>query len=140
MTREHAAIQHKPVVFVVWMKNRRKVKSRGQKSIMWGKCRGNIIMEYTERLGARYEKLSEEAEGLEEWKKYGEEFRGIAEVLYGKMSGKGSSSGDRNQVWWTEEVAKAVGEKKVCNWIGGGRQMQGCCTSMGRRVKQQGEL
>ena len=52
----------------------------------------------------------EEVEGLEEWKKCGEAFRGIAEVLCGRTSGKGASSRDRNQVWWMEEVAKAVGE------------------------------
>ena len=62
---------------------------------------------------ARYDQLNEEVEGLqEEWKKYGEAFRGIAEVLCGRTSGKGASSRDRNQVWWTEEVAKAFGEKK----------------------------
>ena len=51
---------------------------------------------------------------------------------------------DINQGWWTEEVAKAVGEKEA--WkrrenikIGGGSGMQGCCTCLGRR-KQQGEL
>ena len=44
--------------------------------------------------------------------KYGEAFRGIAGVLCGRTSGKGASSSDRNLVWWTEEVAKAVGEKE----------------------------
>ena len=62
---------------------------------------------------ARYEQLREEAEGLkEEWKKYGEVFRGIAEVLCGKTSGKVGSSRDTNQVWWMEVVEKAVGKKE----------------------------
>ena len=33
--------------------------------------------------------------------------------MCGRTSGKGASARDRNQVWWTEEVAKAVGEKEV---------------------------
>ena len=92
--------QHKLVVFVVWMKKRREVKSRGRKIIRWGECRGNVVIEYRERMRARYEQLSEGAEGLEEeWKKYREVFIGIAEVLCGRMSGKDASSKDRNQVW-----------------------------------------
>ena len=67
---EHATTQHKSVVFVVWMEKRREVKSRGRKIIRWGKWRGNVIVEYKERLRVRYEQLSEEVEGLEEeWKK-----------------------------------------------------------------------
>ena len=123
---EHVTTQHKLVVFVVWMKKRREVKSRGWKSIGWGKWRRNVVIEYKERMRARNEKLSEEAEGLEEWKKYGEAFRGIIAVLCGRTSGKGASSRDRNQVWWTEEVAEAVGEKEVWKRIeknkDGGRQ------------------
>ena len=47
-----------------------------------------------------YEQFGEETEGLdeEEWKKYREAFRGIAEVLCGRTLGKGASSRDRNQV------------------------------------------
>ena len=49
---------------------------------------------------ASSEQLREEAGGLEEeWKKYGEAIRGIAEVLCGRTSGKGALSRDRNQVW-----------------------------------------
>ena len=50
----------------------------------------------------------------EEWKKYGEVFRGIAEVLCGRTSGKVGSSRDTNQVWWMEEVVKAVGKEESC--------------------------
>ena len=63
---EHVTTQHKPVVLVVWMEKRRKVKSRGRKIIRFGKCRGNVLIEDKERLRARYEQLSEEVEGLEE--------------------------------------------------------------------------
>ena len=41
---EHVTMQHKPVVFVVQMKKRREVKSRGLKIIRWGKCQGNIVI------------------------------------------------------------------------------------------------
>ena len=40
--------------------------SRGRKILRWGKWRGNVVIEYKERLRTRYEQLSEEAEGLEE--------------------------------------------------------------------------
>ena len=66
---EHVTTQHKPVVFVLWMEKRREVKSRGEKIIRWGKCRGTVAVEYKERLRAKYEQLNEESEGLEEeWK------------------------------------------------------------------------
>ena len=36
----------------------------------------------------------------------------MAEELCGRTSGKGGTPRSRNQGWWTEEVAKAVGEKR----------------------------
>ena len=36
----------------------------------------------------------------------------MAEELCGRTSGKGGTQRSRNQGWWTEEVAKAVGEKR----------------------------
>ena len=36
----------------------------------------------------------------------------MAEELCGTTSGKGGTPRSRNQGWWTEEVAKAVGEKR----------------------------
>ena len=59
----------------------------------------------------RYEQLNETAEGLEEWKNYGEEFREIAVVLFGRTSGKRASSRERDR--WMEKVVKAVGEKNL---------------------------
>jgi len=60
--------------------------------------------------------MSNLAEKQKVWKKYGEAFRGIEDVLYGRTSGEGASLRDRNRAWWTEEVAKAVGEwKEVWN-------------------------
>ena len=37
---------------------------------------------------------------------------GVAEELCGRTSGKGGTPRSINQGWWTEEVAKAVGEKR----------------------------
>ena len=105
-------LQPSTSLWYLWYGWRKRGRLRGWKIIRWGKCWGNMLMEeYGVR--ERYEQLSKEAEGLEEeCKKYGEAFRGIAEVLCGRTSGKGASSRDRNQVRWTEEVVKAVGEKK----------------------------
>ena len=36
----------------------------------------------------------------------------MAEELCGSTSGKGGTAISRNHEWWTEEVAKAVGEKR----------------------------
>ena len=36
----------------------------------------------------------------------------LAEELCGRTSGTGGTPRSRNQGWWTEEVAKAVGEKR----------------------------
>ena len=47
-----------------------------------------------------------------EWRQYKDAFVGVAEELCGRMSGKGGTPRSRNQGWWTEEVAKAVGEKR----------------------------
>ena len=46
------------------------------------------------------------------WRQYKDAFVGVAEELCGRTSGKGGTSRIRNQAWWTEEVAKAVGEKR----------------------------
>ena len=46
------------------------------------------------------------------WRQYKDGFVGVAEELCGRTSGKGGTPRSRNQGWWTEEVAKAVGEKR----------------------------
>ena len=45
------------------------------------------------------------------WRQYKDAFVEVAEELCGRTSGKGGTPRSRNQGWWTEEVAKAVGEK-----------------------------
>ena len=47
-----------------------------------------------------------------EWRQYKDAFVGVAEELCGRTSGKGGTPRSRNQGWWTEEVAKAVGQKR----------------------------
>ena len=42
----------------------------------------------------------------------GDAFDRVAEELCGRPSGKGGTSESRNQGWWTEEVTKAVGDKR----------------------------
>ena len=93
---------------------RREVKSRGRKIIRLGKCRGKVVIEYKERMRVRYEELGEEAKGLEENKKYREAFRGIAEVLCGRTSGKGESSGNGNSVCVDRRCCqyKVIGEEE----------------------------
>ena len=46
------------------------------------------------------------------WRKYNDAFVVVAEELCGRTSEKGGTTRSRNQGWWTEEVAKAVGEKR----------------------------
>ena len=43
---------------------------------------------------------------------YKDAFVGVAEELCDRTSGIGGTPRSRNQGWWTEEVAKAVGEKR----------------------------
>ena len=57
-----------------------------------------------------------------EWRQYKDAFVGVAQELRGRTSEKGGTPRTRNQGWWTEEVAKAVGEKweawKIIEGIG----------------------
>ena len=66
----------------------------------------------------------------EEWKAFRNAFVGVAEdrgqrteELCGRTSG--SSSGRKKQTWWTEEVAKAIGEKRAIWKIIGGIKENG---------------
>ena len=47
-----------------------------------------------------------------EWRQCNDEFVGVAEELCGRTSEKGGTPRSRNQGWWTEEVSKAIGEKR----------------------------
>ncbi len=70
-----------------------------------------MIDEYKERVKIKYDELETEVEAVEEeWKKYKDSFVGVAEEMCGRTSGKGGSS--KNQKWWTDEVARAVDEKR----------------------------
>ena len=47
-----------------------------------------------------------------DWRQYNDAFIGVAKELCGRTSVKGGTPRSRNQGWWTEEVAKAVGKKR----------------------------
>ena len=47
-----------------------------------------------------------------EWRLYTDAFIGLADELCGITLGKGDTPRSRNKGWWTEEVVKAVGEKR----------------------------
>ena len=83
------------------------------KNIKWWKSKGEMTVEYRERVRRKYEELYAEIGTVEgEWRHYKDEFVGVAEELCGRTSGKGGTPRSRNQGWWTEEVAKAVREKR----------------------------
>ena len=69
-----------------------------------------MMVEYRERVRRVYKELDTEKGTVEcEWKQYKNAFVGVAEELCGRTSGKGCTPRSRNQEWWTEDVAKAVG-------------------------------
>ena len=77
------------------------------------KCKDDMMIEYMEMVRRKYEELNAEkgtAEG--EWRLYKDAFGGVAEQLCGRTSGKEGTPRSRNQGWLTEEVAKAVAEKR----------------------------
>ena len=108
---EYVTTQHKTVVFIVRMPKTRKSRMHGRKTIKWWKCTEGMIDEYKERVKIKYEELDTEVEAVEEeWKKYKDSFVGVAEEICGRTYGKVGRSD--NQEWWTDEVARAVDEKR----------------------------
>ena len=84
---------------------------QGRKTIKWWKFTGGMIDENKERMKMKYEELDTDVDTVEEeWKKYKASFVGVAEEIYGRTSGKAGRS--KNQEWWTDEVARAVDEKR----------------------------
>ena len=84
----------------------------GPNNIKLSKCKDDMPVEYRERVKRKYEELDAEKGTVEgEWKQYKDAFVEVAEELCGRTSGKGGTPRSRNQGWWTEEVAKAVGER-----------------------------
>ena len=72
-----------------------------------------MMVEYRKRVRRKYEELDAEKGTVEaEWRQYKDAFVGVAEELCGRTSGQGCTPRSRNQGWWTEEVAKIVGEKR----------------------------
>ena len=95
------------------MKKWKEKRTMGPKNIKWWKCKDEMTVEYGERVRRKYEELDAEKGTVEgEWRKYKDAFIGMAEELCGRTSGIGGTPRSRNQGWWTEEMAKAVGEKR----------------------------
>ena len=110
---EYVATQHKLLVFVVRMGKRAETRTRGQKVIRWWKCKGDLATCYRERVEDKYKDLSVEVGDVEEeWKKFKDAFVGTAEQICGRTTGKGGSARKVNQGWWTEDVKRAVNEKR----------------------------
>ena len=83
------------------------------KNIKWWKCKDYMMVAYRERVRRKYEELDAEKGTVEgEWRQYTDAFVEVPDELCGRTSGKGGTQRSRNQGWWTEEVARAVGEKR----------------------------
>ena len=71
------------------------------------------MVEYRKKVRRTYEELAAEKGTVEgERRQYKDSFVGVAEEQCGRTSTKGGTPRSRNQGFWTEEVAKAVGEKR----------------------------
>ena len=71
------------------------------------------MVEYKEMVRKKYEGIDAEMGTVKgEWRQYKDACIGVAEELCGRMSGKGGTPRSRNQGRWTEEEAKALGEKR----------------------------
>ena len=119
-------------------------RSMGPTNIKWWKCKDEMMVEYRERVRRKYEELDAEKGTMEcEWRQYMDACVGVAEELCSRTSGKGGTPRIRNYGWWTEEVAKAVGEKREA-WTltegirDGGEQPSTSFTCMARRRRQPG--
>ena len=109
---DYVTTQHKPVVFEVRVKKWKMKRTMGPHNIKLWKCKDDMTVEYRERVRRKYEELNAEKGTVEGgWRPYKDAFVGVAEELCGRTSGKGGTPRSRNQGWWTEEVAKAVGKK-----------------------------
>ena len=95
------------------MKKCKEKRTMGPNNIKWWKCKDEMTVECRERVRRKYEELDAEKGAVEgERRQYKDAFIGVAEELCGRTSGKGGTPRSRNQGWGTEEVAKAVAEKR----------------------------
>ena len=110
---EYVTIKHKPVVFEVCMKKCKEKRTMGPNNIKWWKCKDEMMVECRQRVRRKYEELDAEKGTVEgERRQYKDAFIGVAEELCGRTTEKGGTPRSRNQGWGTEEVAKAVVEKR----------------------------
>ena len=105
--------QHKPVVFESHMKKWKEKRTMGPKNIKWWKWKDEMMVSYREMVRRMNEELEPKKGTVEgDWRRYKDAFVGVAEELCGRTSGKGGTPRIRNQGSWTDEVAKAVAEKR----------------------------
>ena len=110
---EHVTTQHKPLVFVIRLQRRKTRRVVGQKVIRWWKCKDEVAEEFREWVSVRFGELQEQVGNVdEEWGLFKIAFVGGAEHLCGRTTGKRGGSWGKNQMWWTEEVKRAVEEKR----------------------------
>ena len=108
---EHVTTQHKPVIWEVRIQWKRRNNATGRKVLRWWKCKEDVAEEYKRRVTEKFESLSVRVGDLEEeWENFKDGLVGTAEELCGRTSGKKRSR--KNQEWWTEDVARAIKEKK----------------------------
>ena len=60
----------------------------GPKNIMWWKCKGDVMVEYRERVRRKYLELAEKGTVDCEWRQYRDAVVGVAEGQCGRTSGK----------------------------------------------------
>ena len=110
---EYVTTEHRQIVFEVCIKQCKEKRTMGPTNIKWWKCKDEMMVECRERVRRKYEDLDAEKGTVEgERRQYKDAFIGVAEELCGRTSGKGGTPRSRNQGWGTEEVAKAVVEKR----------------------------
>ena len=72
-----------------------------------------MMVECRETVRSKYEELDvEKGTVVDEWRQHNDAFVWVAEELGGRTWVKGGTPRSRNQGWQTEEVAKAVREKR----------------------------
>ena len=87
---EYVTTQHKPIVFEIRMKKwKEKKRTMEPRNIKWWKCKGEMMVEYRERVRRTYEELDAEKGTVEgAWRQCNDAFVGLAEEQCGRTSGK----------------------------------------------------
>ena len=95
------------------MKKWKEKRTMGPKNVKWWKCKDRMMVENRERVSRKYEELDAEKRTVDgECRQYKDAFVGVAEKLCGCRGKEVHVLRSRDQGWWTEELAKGVGEKR----------------------------